>query len=161
VLCITIKDKEIVDYASIYQLLKMKVDDLFVIDYDAITKRHLNFNIYDKLSKFFEITVMNYPETESDLTDTIINGASNVVINNNLTYRTIKSFIAITENIAMNYHYNDTCIYFAENGGTMFLSDTEILLPYKVAYYYGSFDIKNSIKLENFPKDLMDNIKNQ
>ncbi len=159
-LCITVRDKEIVDYESIYQLLKMKVDSLFVIDYDAITKRHLNFDLYDKLSKFFEITVMNYPQTESDLTDTIINGASNVVINNNLTYRTIKTFLAVTENIAMNYSYNDTCIYFSENGGLMFLADREIMLPYKIAYNYGGFDIKNSIKLTNFPDDVM-NIKSQ
>ncbi len=159
-LCITIRNKEIVDYASIYELLKMKVDTLFVVDYDAIARGHLNFNVYDKLSKFFEITVMNYPRTESDLTDTIINGASNVVINNNLTYKTIKTFIAITENIAMNYNYNDTCIYFSENGGSMFLSNKEIMLPYKTAYNYGNFDIKNSIKLTNFPDDIMD-IKNK
>ena len=157
-LCITIRNKEIVDYESIYQLLKMKVDSLFVIDYDAITKRHLNFGMYDKLSKYFEITVMNYPQTESDLTDTIINGASNVVINNNLTYKTIKDFLAVTENIAMNYKYIDTCIYFSETGGPMFLADREIMLPYKMAYNYGNFDIKNSIKLTNFPDDVM-NIK--
>ncbi len=152
--CVIIKNKEITNYSNIFQLLKSGVESLFVIDYDAIYKKHLNFNLYEKLSKFFELTIMNYPETTGDLMDTIINGATNVIINDNLTYRRIEEFISFTPNIAMNYNYNDSCIYFSENGGEMFLTGKQILLPYKTAFNYNSFNIPNEIKLEGFPPDL-------
>ncbi|WP_337860504.1 hypothetical protein [Ferroplasma sp.] len=154
--CVTLKDKKVSNYENIYQILKLKVDSIFVIDYDAIERRYLNIKLYNELSKFFELTVMNYPETESDLMDTIINGASVVVINDNLTYKRITTFLEFTQNLAMKYKYIDTCIYFSEKGGNMYLTDKEIMLPYSLAYNYNNFQIKNSIKLENFPPDLID-----
>ena len=63
--CVTIKDKQVSNYENIYQILKLKVDSIFVIDYDAITHRYLNLKLYDELAKFFELIVMNYPETEN------------------------------------------------------------------------------------------------
>ena len=154
--CVTIKDKQVTNYENIYQILKLKVDSIFVIDYDAITHRYLNLKLYDELAKFFEITVMNYPETENDLMDTIINGASVVVINNNLTYNRIAKYLDFTQNIAMKYKYIDTCIYFSEKGGNMYLTDKEIMLPYALAYSYNGFPVKNSVQLQNFPPNLMD-----
>jgi hypothetical protein len=154
VYCVTIKDKKVANYENVYQILQLKVDSIFVIDYDALTHRYLNLNIYDELAKFFEITVMNYPETENDLMDTIINGASTVVINNNLTYKLISRYLDFTQNIAMKYRYIDTCIYFSEKGGNMYLADKEIMLPYVLAYNYNDFPIKNSIQLQNFPLNL-------
>ena len=154
--CVTIEDKKVSNYDSIFQILKLKVDSIFVIDYDALRNRYLNLKLYDELAKFFELTVMNYPETENDLMDTIINGASTVIINNNLTYKRISSYLSFTQNIAMNYKYVDTCIHFSEMGGNMFLTDKEIMLPYVLAYNYNNFPIKNSIQLRNFPTDLME-----
>jgi len=156
VYCVTIKDKKVANYENIYQILQLKVDSIFVIDYDALTHRYLNLKLYDELAKFFEITVMNYPETENDLMDTIINGASVVIINNNLTYKRIDSYLEFTQNIAMKYKYVDTCIHFSEKGGNMYLADREIMLPYTFAYNYGGFQLKNSVRLQNFPSDLMD-----
>jgi hypothetical protein len=155
VYCVTIENKKVSNYTSIYEILKLKVDSIFVIDYDALRQRYLNLKLYSDLSKFFELTIMNYPETENDLMDTIINGASTVVINNNLTYKRISSYLSFTQNIAMNYKYVDTCIYFSEMGGNMFLTDKEIMLPYVLAYNYNNFPIKNSIQLQNFPNDLI------
>ncbi|MEM0139807.1 MAG: hypothetical protein QXZ44_04260 [Ferroplasma sp.] len=152
--CVIIEDKKIVNYHNIYELLKLKVDSIFVIDYDAMRRRYLNFKLYDELSKYFETVIMNYPETESDLVDTFINGATNVIINNNLTYKTISKYLAFTQNIAMKYRYNDTCIYFSEKGGNMFLTGQQIMLPYIYSYNFGSFDMKNSAKLVDFPLDL-------
>ncbi len=152
--CIVIEDKKITNYSSIYELLKLKTDSLFVIDYDAIRRRYLNLKLYDELAKYFEITVMNYPETESDLVDTFVNGASNVVINNNLTYKTISRYLAFSQNIAMKYRYNDTCIYFSEKGGNMYLAGQQIMLPYVFAYLYNGFELKNSAMLVGFPPEL-------
>lgn len=154
--CVTIEDKKVSNYDSIFQILKLKVDSIFVIDYDAIRNRYLNLKLYDELAKFFELTVMNYPETENDLMDTIINGASTVIINNNLTYKRISSYLSFTQNIAMKYKYVDTCIHFSGMGGNMFLTDKEIMLPYVLAYNYNNFPIKDSIQLQNFPTDLME-----
>lgn len=154
--CVTIQDKKVSNYDNIYQILKLKVDSIFVIDYDALERRYLNIKLYEELSKFFELTIMNYPETESDLMDTIINGASVVVINDNLSYRRIAKFLEFTQNLAMKYKYIDTCIYFSEKGGNMYLTDKEIMLPYVLAYNYNNFSIKNSVQLQNFPADLMD-----
>jgi hypothetical protein len=156
VYCVTIQDKKVSNYDNIYQILKLKVDSIFVIDYDALERRYLNIKLYEELSKFFELTIMNYPETESDLMDTIINGASVVVINDNLSYRRIAKFLEFTQNLAMKYKYIDTCIYFSEKGGNMYLTDKEIMLPYVLAYNYNNFSIKNSVQLQNFPADLMD-----
>lgn len=154
--CVTIKDRKVANYENIYQILQLKVDSIFVIDYDALKNRYLNLKLYEELAKFFELTVMNYPETESDLMDTIINGASVVIVNNNLTLKRIASYLEFTQNIAMKYRYIDTCIYFAEKGGNMYLTDKEIMLPYTLAYNARGFPIKNSVQLQNFPPDLMD-----
>ena len=48
-------------YGSIFQILKLQVDSLFVIDYDAIRHRYLNLKLYSELSKFFELTIMVIP----------------------------------------------------------------------------------------------------
>ncbi len=154
--CVTIKDKKVANYENIYQILQLKVDSIFVIDYDAMKNRYLNLKIYEELAKFFELTIMNYPETENDLMDTIINGASVVVINNNLTYNRIAKYLDFTQNIAMKYKYIDTCIYFSEKGGNMYLTGREIMLPYAMAYNSSGFAIKNSVQLQNFPPGLMD-----
>jgi hypothetical protein len=156
VYCVTIKDKKVANYENIYQILQLKVDSIFVIDYDAMEHRYLNLKLYDELAKFFELTIMNYPETENDLMDTIINGASVVIINNNLTYKRIDKYLEFTQNIAMKYKYVDTCIYFSGKGGNMYLANREIMLPYTLAYNCGGFQLKNSVKLQNFPSNLMD-----
>ncbi|AAT42738.1 hypothetical protein [Picrophilus oshimae] len=152
--CILIKNREVTNFSSIYELLKTGADSLFVIDYDAITRRYLNIELYEKLSDYFELTVMNFPVTDQDLIDTFINGASTVVINNNLTYKTISRFLEISENLAMLYAYNDTCRYFSELGGRMYLSDRQVMLPYKLIYNYGHNYIENSINLEFFPDEI-------
>ncbi len=152
--CILIKNREVSNFSSIYELLKTGEDSLFVIDYDAITRRYLNIELYEKLSDYFELTIMNFPVTDQDLIDTFINGASNVVVNNNLSYKTISRFLEISENIAMLYEYNDTCKYFSDMGGRMYLSNRQVMLPYTLIYNFGHNYIENSIKLEFFPDEI-------
>ncbi|KJE49124.1 hypothetical protein TZ01_03250 [Acidiplasma sp. MBA-1] len=154
-LCIGISNKKIVGYPNIMNLLKSGVESLFLIDFDAIHKRVLNLEIYEKLSKFFDLTVMNYPQTEEDLMDTIISGATYVIINNNLTYKRIQSYLSYTQNIGINYDYNDTCVFFSQNGGNIYLTNKQVMLPYRLAFNYGPFDLPNSIKLENYPSSFI------
>ncbi len=153
--CLLISHGKLVDFKSMDELASVPFDEAFVIDVDAILNGHFNFKLYNELSKYIEFTLMAYPNSENDLVDIIISGASRVVINDKLEVKTIQRFLDITEEIIMKCKSEQNAILFHSLTGNMYLSCKTYDIP-GVFFYYGPFMEQgpNIISLEGFPSEL-------
>lgn len=151
--CVILDDKQITGYEDAKSLLEfVSGEDLFVIDLDGLNRGAYNLKLYYDLSKFFEITVMSFPERAADLVDSIVSGASRVVISSNLPDRIIRDFLTVTEDLVMNYANMGGCRIFSENGGKYYLSNRIVDLPFeKVFLYGGTIDREGYVVVEGFP----------
>lgn len=157
--CVVLDNKEITGYSSAKELLDLPGEELFVIDLDGLNSSSYNFKLYYDISKFFEITVMSFPDRTPDLVDTIISGASKVVISSTLPERRILDFLAITEDVVMNYGSMKGCRFFSEKGGRFYMSNRTVDLPFEKVYIYGSrLSRKDYIYIEGFPEFIYDEI---
>lgn len=151
--CIVLDNREITGYSSAKELLDLSGEELFVIDLDGLNHSSYNFKLYYEISKFFEITVMSFPDRTPDLVDTIISGASRVVVSSTITERRILDFLAITEDVVMNYGSMRGCRFFSEKGGRFYMSNRLVDLPFEKVYIYGSrTDRKGYVYIEGFPE---------
>ncbi|AKA49512.1 hypothetical protein IX51_10870 [uncultured archaeon] len=151
--CVVLDNKEITGFVNAKTLLEFEdEEELFVIDLDGLNKGAYNLKLYNELSKFFEITVMSFPERTADLVDSIVSGASRVVISSNLPDRVIRDFLTVTEDLVMNYANMSGCRIFSENGGKYYLSNRMVDLPFEKVYLYrGALEKKGYVVLEGFP----------
>ncbi len=151
--CIILDNKSITGFAEAKDILEIgDIEELFVIDLDGLNRGAYNLKLYNQLSKFFEITVMNFPERTADLVDSIVSGASRTVISSKLPQRSILDFLSVTEDLVMNYANMGGCRIFSENGGKYFLSNRVVDLPFDKVYLYGGkVDIEGYVWLDGFP----------
>lgn len=156
--CITIKNGQIASNLSLQKLLVSGVEDLFVIDHDAIFKNKFNFHSYQELSKYFEIVVMALPLRVEDLMDAFIAGAGKVVVSGRSKFDLIESFLKISENVVLCYQDPAVASAYFSAGGREFLSDREINYPDSLVYTFSRLlSDKNYIQLVDFPReDLLD-----
>lgn len=149
---VSISSGKIEGYSNVKELLKSDSDELFIVDFDAIKEGKYNFKLYTEFSKFFQITVMNFPKRQGDLIDSMISGCENVVLGGRIRDRDISSFIEITENLVM--FDMDKFAIFSRLGGNMFLTRRNLMYPYKRVYTYGlSLGLPREIILRNFPEE--------
>ena len=81
-------------------LKKLNEDDLlYVIDIDGIKKNKSNLDIYQKLSKKYQLFIDNAPRTLGDIVDVFMAGANNITLRKTFyTNITLDSIREITEN---------------------------------------------------------------
>ncbi len=150
--CIVLEHRQITGYRNAKDMIDLDTEELFVVDLDGLAKGAYNLKLYTEIAKFFEITVMSFPRRVADLVDTIISGASRVVVSSNLTERNLKDFLGITEDLVMNYGRMETCRLFSANDGVYYLSNRMVDLPYRKVYHYGQpVDKEGYIQIQNFP----------
>lgn len=150
--CIVLEHRQITGYRNAKDMIELDTDELFIIDLDGLTRGAYNLRLYTDISKFFEITVMSFPQRTADLVDSIISGASKVVVSSTLSERTIKDFLGITEDLVMNYGKMDTCRTFSMNDGVYYLSNRMVDLPYRKVYFYGQeIDKEGYVTIHGFP----------
>lgn len=154
--CIVLEERNISGYADAKDLLgKVEAEELFVIDLDGLNRGAYNLKLYSQISKFFEITVMNFPSRTADVVDSIVSGASRVVVSSKLPEKTIRDFLAVTEDLVMNYANIGGCRLFSDNGGKYFLSSRVVDLAFEKVYLYGGkADMKDYVWLDGFPEFL-------
>lgn len=159
--CIVLEHRKITGYKNAKDLVDLDIDELFVIDLDGLTRGAYNLKLYNDIAKFFEITVMSFPQRTADLVDTIISGASRVVVSSNLSERSIKDFLGITEDLVMNYGTIQTCRIFSQNDGVYYLANRMVDLPYRKVFYYGTaVDKEGYVQLKDFPEFVTANASN-
>jgi len=155
--CILISDGEVRNYSSIQELLISGTEEILAVDLDAFTKNRLNLKVYEHLAKYFDVVVLNFPTRISDMIDTIISGASAVVIPDYLPIKKLPEFMEYSSDLIMNYKMSETVIQFSKLGGTRYLSKKEVPLPVSAVYYIGTFAPAGPyIKLKDFPEEAME-----
>ncbi|MGC8505892.1 MAG: hypothetical protein ACP5NK_04195 [Thermoplasmata archaeon] len=153
---VLISDGDVRNYNSVQELLLSGAEEIMAVDLDAFTKNRLNLKVYEHLAKYFDVIVLNFPTRISDMIDTIISGASAVVIPDYLPLKRLPEFMEYSSDLIMNYKMSETVIQFSKLGGTRYLSRREVPFAVTAVYYIGAFPPSGPyIKLKDFPEDAM------
>ena len=151
--CVVIRDRK--PETSRKDLLDTGADDLFVIDFDALAGSKLNYHVYTDLAKYFEIIVLNFPTKPIEFLDTIIAGASGVVIPDYVPDRIMEEFLSYSSEVVLNDRNPEKSATFVSLGGDMFLSEHIVQSPHRTVYSYGRREEPGYIMLDNFPFDMI------
>lgn len=153
---VLISDGDVRNYNSVQELLLSGAEEIMAVDLDAFTKNRLNLKVYENLAKYFDVIVLNFPTRISDMIDTIISGASAVVIPDYLPLKKLPEFMEYSSDLIMNYKMSETVIQFSKLGGTRYLSKREVPFTVTAVYYIGAVPPSGPyIKLKDFPEDAM------
>jgi hypothetical protein len=157
--CVEIKNSTVVSRNNMQSMLSAGIEDLFVIDFDAIFRNKFNFKIYQDISKYFEITVMSLPLRIEDIMDSFISGASEIVIPGRIDPNALEDYMRTSENLVMYYQNPVVAKAFYVLGGRSFFSDRELDFPDIRVYSYSRILVKKGyIRLMNFPREDLDSI---
>ncbi|MCJ7570485.1 MAG: hypothetical protein MUO82_01200 [Candidatus Thermoplasmatota archaeon] len=135
-------------------LEKLNEDDLvYVIDIDGIKKNNSNLDIYQKLSKKYQLDIDSAPRTFGDVVDVFMAGAKNITLRKTYyPHIKLESIREITENkIYANIEiYNQTEFYddfFFEgvDGLINFYSREELEHDFKKLEVIKNISIKNKM----------------
>ncbi len=124
--CVTIKDSQAISRSNMQQMLLSGVENVFVVDIDAINKNRFNFKIYQELSKYFEITVMSLPLRVEDLMDSYISGASEIVIPGRISQKLLEEYMRTSESLVLLYQDPYVAQAYYLLGGRTFVSDRQL-----------------------------------
>ncbi len=138
---------------SVKSLLDSGSEELFVVDLDSLRSRKHNYAVYTSLAKYFDLTVLNFPLMLFEFIDTIIAGASRVVVPEYTGVKELVDFLSYSEGTVINNKDPEVTKQFSSLGGDMFLSETLVSVPYKTVYYYGNGNYQDYVKLDDFPFD--------
>ncbi len=151
--CITVEKGNIVSGGTLQSLLTAGIEDVFVVDLDALRRNKLNFRIYESLSKYFELVVMNFPSRLSDFIDSFIYGANLVVVPDYVPIKLLHEFLDYSPNVVMNFGRNEAVAEYIKLGGRNFVSRVPVNIENVTIYYIGSGELPSSIKVKEFPMD--------
>jgi hypothetical protein len=159
ILCVEIKNSTIVSRNNMQSMLSAGVEDLFVIDLDAIFRNRFNFKIYQEMSKYFEITVMSLPLRIEDIMDSFISGASEIVIPGRINPNALEDYMKTSENLVMYYQNPVVAKAFYVMGGRSFFTDRDLDFQNISVYSYSKIVAKKGyIRLQDFPRDDLESI---
>ncbi|MCL5783397.1 MAG: hypothetical protein M1476_05760 [Candidatus Thermoplasmatota archaeon] len=138
------------------ELKDMGGDEIFVCDYDAIQKGRFNFRMYVEISKFFELILMNQPGRVEDFMDSIISGASRVVIRPNETAQMLTRMLEFSPEIVMPANGTLKVKEFLSLGGEYLISDHEVSGNFALCYLVARIAAgEKYVQLINFPEDML------
>jgi hypothetical protein len=153
--CITVDKGSIISGGTLQELLTSGIEDVFVVDVDALSRNKMNFRVYESLSKYFDLVVLNFPSRLSDFIDSFIYGANLVVIPDYIPVKMLHEFMEYSPNIVMNFGRREGVAEFIKLGGRGFLSRTPVNVENITVYYIGPGELPSSIKVRDFPLDLV------
>jgi hypothetical protein len=137
------------------KLLETGSEQLFLIDMDGIRRGRMNYQTYTEYAKYFELIVMNYPTRLNEFIDTLISGATSVVIPSDLKDSIISDFLDYSGETVLVNTDPEKSASFSEMGGNLFLSEWEVRFPHRTVYYYGNQDLAGYVRIADFPYELL------
>jgi hypothetical protein len=157
--CVEIRNSTVISRNNMQSMLSAGVEDLFVIDFDAIFKNRFNFKVYQDISKYFEITVMSLPLRIEDIMDSFVSGASEIVIPGRIDPNDLEDYVRTSDNLVMFYQNPVVAKAFYVLGGRSFLTDRELDFPNIKVYSYSKIlTSKGYIRLMDFPREDLESI---
>ncbi len=157
--CITIRNSVVVSKNNMQVMLRDGVEELFIVDFDAIFRNRFNFKIYQDVSMYFEITVMSLPLRIEDIMDSFISGASRIVIPGRLEATALEDYMKTSESLVMLFQNPVVANAFYALGGRAFLTDRELGFPQATIYSFSRILRKPGyIELIDFPRDELETV---
>lgn len=125
------------------------------VDFDGILKGKFNFKAYGHISKFFELVVVNFPSRMEDLMDSLISGASKVVIHAEESPPMLERMLELSDGVVLPAK-NPSMQFFVANGGKYLISDHEVFSRFDQCYNVGkSLLSEKYINVSGFPESLL------
>ena len=153
--CLTIQGGDLLGIPPGMGLEEMEGEEIMVCDYDAIERGKFNFKLYDRVAKFFELIVVNFPSRVEDLMDSLISGAYSVVINPEEPPETMRKMLEVSENLILPYR-SENIGFFLNNGGKYIISDREVPLNFRKCYNVGQpLNGDKYVNVAGFPENLL------
>ena len=151
---VVIRDRKIIGNKTAYDLMKEGFEEILVCDMDSIITGRTNMKVYNDLAKFFEFIAFNLVYNIGELVDSIVSGASKVVISPDLSGDTLLSMLEFSQNIVIPN--SEMFQYFQQNGGKYAMTyGTEPRVEFSMVYNIGPWISKeNYTNIDNFPPEL-------
>ncbi len=154
--CLKIRGHEIYGIPSQDSLATIPWDDAMLIDYDAIINGKPDLKLYNEIAKFIEIVVFNLSYRVDDVIDSMISGASKVVIDPQTSGETMEKLLNISTDIVLPASMRDVAYTFAREGGRFFISNEIIPYEFELCYNVGTaLSSDKYVDVKDFPQDLM------
>ncbi len=136
-------------------LEELEGEEIMVCDYDAIKHGKFNFKLYGRISKFFETVVVNFPVRVEDLMDSLISGASRVVLASDIEEHILGRMLAISDGVVLPAD-SPSNPYFVKNGGKFLISDREVFTRFDLCYNVGpELGSAKYVNVRGFPETLL------
>lgn len=153
--CLSLENGTIHGLPPDVPLAQIEGDEVMVCDFDAIKKGKFNFRLYGEISKFVEAVVVNLPSRVEDVMDTLISGASKVVLASDIEIDSMRRMLGISDGIVLPSRSPAKELYYTE-GGRYLISDHEEFTRFDLCYNVGpELSSKKYINVRNFPENLM------
>lgn len=134
-----------------------KDTNLYILDYDGITKNKPNINIYQRLSSFSDLWIDGGPRSTGDVIDFVMAGANKITIRKDLSdsidiahlreLSESKFYLAIKENLLKEYDKLSNIGMF--DGIVVLLNEKRRDIDFISISYLKNFASKNEIYLFN------------
>ncbi len=156
--CLEIQNGELSGLPPGINLEEMEGEEIMVCDLDAIFRGKLNLRLYDRVAKFFEVVVVNFPNRVEDLMDSLISGAYSVVLSPEVSPNTIRKMLEVSENIILPSK-NQNVGFFLSNGGKYLIAEREVPYNFQKCYNVGH-ELRGDryIDVLGFPENLLEYI---
>jgi len=154
--CLKIRGHEIYGIPPDETLATIPWEEAMLIDYDAIINGKPDLKLYNEISKFLEIVVFNLSYRVDDVIDSMISGASRVVIDPQTTDETIEKLLNISTDIVLPASRRDIAYSFSREGGRFYISNGLIPYEFELCYNVGTaLSSEKYVDVKDFPQDLL------
>ncbi len=153
--CIIIENGDIHGLPTGIPLEELEGEEIMVCDLDAIRRSKFNFKLYGRISKFFEPVVVNFPVRVEDLMDSLISGASRVVLASDIEEGVLGRMLSISDGVVLPADSPEKP-FFMDNGGRYLISDHEVYTRFDLCYNVGPDLVSDKyINVKGFPETLL------
>ncbi len=154
--CLTVKNHVLYGIPPDQSLESMEGEQVMLCDYDGIYRGSYNFKIYTRVGRFFETIVFNLVQREYDYVDSLVSGATRVVVDSEIKEEVLQRILEISPDTVFPFSDREKVEKFRSMGGKSFISSGQITGPFEICYNTGvALNSEKYVDVVNFPEDLL------
>lgn len=153
--CLTVENGSIAGLPPGTPIQELEGEEVMVCDLDAIFRGRFNFKVYGHIAKFLEPVVVNFAGRVEDLMDSLISGASKVVLHSGESELSIEKMLELSDDVVLpsNSQYSRQ---FTERGGKYLISSGEVFFRFDMCYNVGTpLSSEKYINVSDFPEKIL------
>ena len=154
--CLTVKGRQLGGLSQEETLEMLEGEEVLLCDYDGILRGKYNFKLYTQVARFFEVVVFNLVRREIDFIDTMVAGASRVVVDPQMGTALLRRILDISPGTVFPYGSSDQVSEFSSAGGQTYISGSRVNVPFEICYNVGlPQESEKYVDIVGFPDDLL------